>query len=348
MANTTHRVLTLNLTSTSAETLSLDPIPQIGSANIADGSIMDGDISANAGIALSKLADVSGSDLSLDAYLYDLSNNFSNFLVTDADVDVSANIALSKLADVSGSGLSLEAYLYDLSNNISGISDLDADENTRGYVSFGAQSFGGAKTFKDVVTIDEHQTGTSYSSVLNVPIKPYLIVPTSTLSGSGLLVGGGYFKYAVKQSTSLGNNTNGIAIVCKDVEDGFNSSFFAELTYLASSSVSNNDGTLTYTSTATTTKLILTCTGLSVVNTLLGEQHDSNNISVTTNTRIVDGLKLFVILVNGIPFDSLLLDFYGAEQIWQINAISINPETGNAEDVADDLVTYGFDEEDEI
>ena len=349
MANTTHRVLTLNLTTTSAETLTLEPIPQIGSANIADGSIMDHDISANAGIALSKLADVSGSDLNLDAYLSDLSNNFSNFLVFDADVDLSANIALSKLADVSGSGgMSLEEYLYDLSNNIANITDATADENTAGYVSTTVQTFGGAKTFKDVVTIDEHQTATSYSSVLNFPIKPYLIVPTSTLSGSSM-VGGGYFKYAVKQSTSLGgNNTNGIALVAKDVEDGFNSSFFAELTYIANSSVSNNDGTLTYTSTSTTTKLILTCTGLSVVNTILGEPHDSNSITVTTNTRIVDGLRLFVILVNGIPFDSLLLDFYGVEQIWQINAISIDPETGDAEEIANNLATYGLDDQDEV
>lgn len=349
MANTTHRVLTLNLTTTNEETLSLDPIPQIGSANIAEGSIMDGDISANAGIALSKLADVSGTSMTVDEYLSDLSNNFSNFLVFDGDVDVSANIALSKLADVSGTSMTLEEYLYDLSNNIANITDADADENTSGYVNTVAQTFGGAKTFKDVVTIDEHQTGTSYDASLNVPIKPYLIIPTSTLSGSTILVGGGYFKYAVKQSTSLGNNTNGIAIVAKDSEEGgFNSSFFAELTYLASSSTTNNDGTLTYTSTATTTKLILTCTGLSVVNTLLGEEHNANNISVTTHTGIVDSVKLFVILVNGIPFDSLLLDFYGAEQIWQINAISINPETGNAEDIFDDLEAYGFDVADEI
>jgi hypothetical protein len=342
MANTTHRVLTLNLTSTAQETLSLDPIPEIGSANIANGSIMNDDISGNAGIALSKLADVSGSNLNLDDYLLDLSNNFANFLVTNDDVSDNANIALSKLADVSGSGgMSLEEYLFDLSNNIAGITDATADENTAGYVSFGAQNFGGAKTFKDVVTIDEHQTGTSYDASLNVPIKPYLIIPTSTLSGNK--VGGGYFKYAVKQSTSLGGgNTNGIAIVAKDFGQEVNTSFFAELTYLANSTTTNNDGTLVYTSTATTTKLILTCTGLSVVNTLLGEQHASNSISVTTHTDVVDGVRSFVILVNGISFNSLLLDFYGAEQIWQINAISINSETGDAEAVADDFVSFGF------
>jgi len=290
---TTTRVLTLNLTSTTASTLSLNPIPQIDSAHIADGAIMNIDISAN------------------------------------------ANIALSKLADVSGTNLSLDEYLYDLSNNVSQISDLDASDSVRGYVNTAAQTFAGAKTFKDVVTINEHQHTTSYSPLVNTPLKPFLIIPNQDLSGVQY-VGGGYYKYSIDQATSLTNN-NAIAIVTRGIEGSTNTSFFAELIFIGTSTVTDLDNPMEYSSQSTTTKLILTCTGFSVVNTILGEPHPNNNFVVSTYAQDQN----FVILINGAKFKRLFMDFYAADAIWQIHSLDIN-ESLDASVLEDDFETYGF------
>ena len=299
MANVTHRVLTLNLTSTTDETLTLDPIPLIGSANIADESIINDDISGNANIAFSKLADVSGTQMSIEDFVLDLSSN-----------------------------------VYTAIDNIS---DDIADETTPGYVSITAQKFAGAKTFKDVVTIDEHQESLSYATVLNAPIKPFFIAPIQDLSGLQY-TGGAYYKYVFTESITQGN-TNAIALVTQDLSSVgvINTSFFSEFTFLAKTDVSSVNPGLTYSAESTTTKLILTCTGFSVVNTVLGENHITNNLRVTTETSG----DTFLVLINGIRFHSVLVDFFGANNIWKIHSISIGPST-DAVDIISELPDYGF------
>ena len=294
---------------------------------------------------------MSGSGLKLDAYVLDLSdnisdlsNNFANFLVFDADVSDNANIALSKLADVSGSGLKLDAYVLDLSANLSALyttvdnlpTDTVADESGPGYVSIHAQTFAGAKTFKDVVTIDEHQNGTSYSPFDNAPIKPFLIIPNTDLSGAAG-IGGAYYKYNLAETVDL-SACNAFALVAQgiDANSDKNTSFYAELTYLAKSEI-NSTSPMTHTSLSTTTKLIITCTGVSVVNTVLGEEHASDNLVVTTHTQG----DTFIVLINGIRFNSVLFDFYAANSIWKINSLDVI-KTLTASQLATNITTYGF------
>jgi hypothetical protein len=301
---TTRRVLNLDLTSALTNTLTLAAIPPISGDNIVDLSIRNADVAADAGIFLSKLEKPLGSALDIGQYVLELSGNLANVSVNGG---------------------------------------VDASETQPGFVNITAQTFGGSKTFKDAIKIDEQQSAGSYNLVVNVPIKPFLVVPTQNIVGTD--VGGGYYKYSVAQATGLTNGYNGIAFVANGITaqdtPANNTSFYAELTFIGRAVTQRvSGGDMIYTSESNTTKLLITCTGISVVNTVLGEQHPvvANRVKVTTHT-VND---TFIILVNGIKFSRLLIDFYGANAMWEINSIDVTQTTTATDIHTNGLATYGL------
>ena len=337
MAQLTPRSLYLDLTRTASEAdnfLTIDPIPLITSAKIANGTIVNEDISANAdisgskianySIALDKIVDVAGqtfqnylnslgglpgsgtitSDMIVNGTILteDISNGqittdkIEEGAVTNSQIAENAQIRWYKINtagvittnDISDGQITSDKIAngtimnVDISDNadISGSKIQGATETNAGVVTTGTQSFSGLKTFANALAIQGDFSSTG-ATMFDNP-RPVLCRVTNS-DGTHPY---GHIDVLVR-NTNSSNPTNLIVIqIPINTSTSSEVSSYYEITLIGTrpiTAISGAGGTVSANSVVTsTTRCLLTVTGIEVTTTILGKSNDSEPF-VTTN-----------------------------------------------------------------
>ena len=357
MAQLTLRSLYLDLTRTaeiSDNFLTVDPIPPITSAMIANGTIVNADISESADISGSKIA---ASSISLDKivnvdgqtfqqYLSNLgglpgsstitSDMIVNDTIVNADISPNADISGSKIADGSitsakiVNGTIVNANISDSADisgskiadgsitsvkiangtivnadisptaDISGSKIEPATETAAGVVTTGTQSFSGLKTFADSLAIQGDFSSTG-STMLDNP-RPVLCSVYNT-DGTHPY---GHIDVLVRNTNST-NPTNFIVIqIPINTSTSSEVSSYYEITLIGRQPITTIDtsgSTVSADSAVTsTTRCLLTVTGIEVTTTILGKSNTTEPFVATRLLQSSGGPNNTTNLLIGIGF----------------------------------------------
>jgi hypothetical protein len=314
--------------------------------------ITNANVSGTAGIELTKLASTTnraGTVVSIPDYITGVNTALNSALdpIIDADISATAAITLTKLANTTdrlGNSVSIPTYISSINSAINNIDNQislattsDATPTLPGRVSTGVQSFGGKKTFVDVLEIDETYGAVRYFPGNGLKLKPYFQVKMSDNVETS--VGGDrYYKYAIAQNPTLSSTLyKSFAFVIQNLAIGDNTSFYADITLLGKASTSTITGNSPqYTTESGSNKLLLTCTGTSLLTTILGE---TVGTAPTITTKNID--NTFIVLVSGVKWARALIDFFPVDEKWQVWSMDLL-STDDADTVYTNLATYSL------
>ena len=328
MAQLTLRSLYLDLTRTaeiSDNILTVDPIPPITSAMIANGTIVNADISESADISGSKIA---ASSISLDRIVNVDGQTFQNYLsniaglpgsgtitsdmivsgtIVNADISDNADISGSKIADGTitsakiANGTIVNADISD-NADISGSKIEPATETNAGVVTTGTQSFSGLKTFADSLAIQGEFSSTG-ATMLDNP-RPVLCSVYNT-DGTHPY---GHIDVLVR-NTNTTDPTNFIVIqIPINTSTSSEVSSYYEITLIGRQPITTIDTSGSTVSAASavpvtsTTRCLLTVTGIEVTTTILGKSNTTEPFVTTRLLQSIGGPNNTTNLLIGVGF----------------------------------------------